>query len=140
MLLHPSRFRFWGLVAAAVTIGNWASTASAVLQVYDGFNYADTTSILGGNGGGGWSDTWTKPGNAAATEIATTPGSSYQTLPVVGNKVTLTGQQAAGIGNSSFTFRYLQFGLRRRRDDRLDQLYRPTHRHENGSRWPGRHG
>ncbi len=105
MLLLPLRIRYWRLVAVAITMGLWASSAQAVLQVYEGFDYPDTTSIVGGNGGGGWSDSWAKPGGGVSTETATTPGLTYQTVPVTGNKATLAGQQTTGAGNSSFNFR-----------------------------------
>jgi hypothetical protein len=110
VVLHSVKCRVVVMLVVAAIVGSWVPSASAVLQVYDGFTYSDNSSILGGNGGGGWNDTWTKTGNTASTEIATTPGSTYSTLPVLGNKATLTGQQAAGTGNSSFTFRTFTSG------------------------------
>ena len=77
-----------------------------MLQGYEGFDYPDATSIVGQTGGGGWSDAWAKNGNAGSTENATTPGLTYSTLPVAGNKATLAGVQAAtGSGSSAFVFR-----------------------------------
>jgi hypothetical protein len=97
--------KLMSLAAAIVSSAIWASSAVAELKVYEGFDYPDTTSIIGGNGGGGWSDVWAKTGNTASSETATSPGLTYQTIPATGNKLTLVGQQAAGTGNSSFSFR-----------------------------------
>lgn len=103
-----SKTRSLYLVVAAMSLAILSSTASAQLKVYEGFDYPNATSIVGGNGGGGWSDVWAKTGNSASSETATTPGFTYQTLPATGNKLTLVGQQAAGTGNSSFSFRTFQ--------------------------------
>jgi hypothetical protein len=101
-----SKYQWIGAAVAALVVASWTSSASAVLQGYEGFNYPDTTSILTQTGGGGWTDAWTKNGNEASTEIATAPGLTYSTLPVVGNKATLTGATAlTGNGASSFVFR-----------------------------------
>jgi hypothetical protein len=86
----------------------WTSSARAALDVYEGFQYADGTSILGQTGGGGWSNAWNKNGNAGSTENATTPGLTYTGLPVMGNKASLAGQQlttASSTGSSAFVFR-----------------------------------
>ena len=107
MLIYPSqkslaRAAAWGAVLACC----WPSSASAALDVYEGFQYADGTSILNQNGGGGWSNAWTKTGNAGTTENATAPGLTYAGLPALGNKLTLAGQQTtSGSGSSSFVFR-----------------------------------
>jgi hypothetical protein len=86
----------------------WASSARAALDVYEGFQYTDATSIIGKTGGGGWSNAWNKNGNAGSTENATTPGLTYPSLPAQGNKASLAGQQlttASSTGSSAFVFR-----------------------------------
>ena len=107
VFLQFSKYQLLCATVAALAVAGWTSSASAVLQGYEGFNYADTTSILTQTGGGGWSDAWAKNGNAASTEIATAPGLIYSGLPAVGNKATLTGQTLTTTGNgaSSFVFR-----------------------------------
>jgi len=83
-------------------------SAIAVLQVYEGFNYADGTNIVGQNGGGGWANAWNATGTASTTETATTPGLTYPGLnsTLVNNKLSLAGQQTTGTsGNNAFIFR-----------------------------------
>ena len=92
----------------AILVCCWTSSASAALDVYEGFQYADATSIVGQTGGGGWSNAWNKNGNAGSTENATTSGLTYSGLPALGNKVTLAGVQnnaASSSGSSAFVFR-----------------------------------
>jgi hypothetical protein len=107
VLIHPSqkslaREAVWGALLACCAV----SSARAALDVYEGFQYADGTSILNQSGGGGWSNAWTKTGNAGTTENATAPGLTYMSLPALGNKLTLAGQQTtSGSGSSSFEFR-----------------------------------
>jgi len=93
---------------AVLAAAAYASSARAGLDVYEGFQYADGTIIVGQSGGGGWSNAWNKSGNAGSTENATTPGLTYSSLPVLGNKVSLAGQQlttASSTGSSAFVFR-----------------------------------
>jgi len=107
--MHPlrtalTRATAWGAILACCC----APTARAALDVYEGFQYADGTSIVGQTGGGGWSNAWNKSGNAGSTENATTPGLTYTGLPVTGNKLSLAGQQlttASSTGSSAFVFR-----------------------------------
>jgi hypothetical protein len=86
-----------------------ASSSLAALQVYEGFTYTDGTSILGQNGGGGWSNTWNATGSTTGTtENATTPGLTYAGLSASGNKLSLAGQQnATANGTDAFIFRSL---------------------------------
>src|SRR5688500_279138 len=95
-----------GLGAAAVASMAAVTPVQGALLAYEGFDYADTTSIRTLTGGSGWTGGWTNTGNA--TEIATQPGLTYQNLSVTGNKVTLNGQQTTATnGNSAFIFRDL---------------------------------
>jgi len=92
----------------------WTSRANAVLQVYDGFQYPDGTSIVGQTGGGGWNNAWNATGNASTTENATTPGLTYPGLSttLVNNKLSLAGQQTtATTGNNAFVFRSVASAL-----------------------------
>lgn len=56
----------------------------AALIVYDGFNYTAAAPVTG-NGGTGWSGSW------SGNNTVTSPGYSYSTLPVEGNRVTTSG-------------------------------------------------
>ncbi len=93
-----------GLGAAAVASAAAVAPVQGGLLAYEGFDYTDGTSIRTQTGGTGWGAgaAWTNTG--AATEIATTPGLTYQGLVVQGNKVTLTAQQnnTGANGNSAF--------------------------------------
>jgi hypothetical protein len=108
--MHPLRFPVLRAAAVAVLLACcWASSSLAALQVYEGFTYADGTSILGQNGGGGWSNTWNAAGSTTGiTANATTPGLIYPSLPASGNKLSLAGQQnATANGTDAFIFRSL---------------------------------
>src|SRR5262249_19703456 len=85
----------------------WAASARAALDVYEGFQYTDGTSIVGQSGGGGWSNNWNATGTiTGSTENATTTGLTYTGLPALGNKLTITGQQTtSGNANNAFIFR-----------------------------------
>jgi Dockerin type I domain len=91
----------------ALIVCCWAASASAALQVYEGFQYADGTSIVGQNGGGGWSNSWNATGTITGSTLnATAPGLTYPNLPALGNKLTIAGQQTAtGNANNGFLFR-----------------------------------
>jgi hypothetical protein len=100
------RYSVSRVVAAACIAGCWTASAPAVLQVYEGFQYADGTSILSQTGGGGWSNAWNPAAITGATTNATTPGLTYSGLPALGNKLTLAGQQTtSGNANNAFVFR-----------------------------------
>src|SRR3954471_21226148 len=108
--MHPLRFPVLRTAAVAVLLACcWASSSLAALQVYEGFTYSDGTSIVGQNGGGGWSNTWNATGSTTGiTANATTPGLSYPVLPASGNKLSLAGQQnATANGTDAFLFRNL---------------------------------
>jgi hypothetical protein len=112
VLLQPLQFTFIRTAVAAVLLAiALQSSALAVLQVYEGFQYADTTTILGQNGGGGWSTSWTAGGTiTGSTENATTPGLTYSTLPALGNKLTIAGQQTTNNNNANNAFLFRNFG------------------------------
>src|SRR3954454_9538923 len=108
--MHPLRFPVVRTAAAAVVLACcWVSASSAALQVYEGFTYTDGTSILGQNGGGGWSNSWNATGSTTGiTANATTPGLTYPGLSASGNKLSLAGQQnATATGTDAFIFRSL---------------------------------
>ena len=78
----------------------------AALIVYDGFNYTANQGIEGQGGGTGWGGAvWYDNSNNGINNNATSPGFSYSTLPVQGNKVT-----TAGGNNGSFRYLGLQAG------------------------------
>jgi hypothetical protein len=108
VLIHPShvllaRAAAWGALLACC----WDLSARAALDVYEGFQYTDGTSIQNQSGGGGWSNSWNATGTiTGATLNATAPGLTYTGLPVLGNKLTLAGQQTtSGNANNGFLFR-----------------------------------
>jgi hypothetical protein len=110
VLIHDWRLRFSCIGAAALLISMLAAQRSfAVLQVYDGFTYADGTNIVGQNGGGGWSNAWNATGLTGTTNSATAPGLTYAGLSAMGNKLTLAGQQTTS-GNASNAFIFRNFG------------------------------
>lgn len=60
------------------------STSRAALIAYDGFNYTSGQPV-NGSGGTGWSGAW------SGNNTVSTPGYTYSTLPVAGNRVTTSG-------------------------------------------------
>jgi hypothetical protein len=103
------RFRLTGFAFAIATfsISIWSMNLSAALIIYEGFDYAVGTNVRTQTGGSGWSGAWTDTANANATETATSPGLTYGSLEVLGNKLTSTGQQnnASANGTSAFLLR-----------------------------------
>jgi hypothetical protein len=102
---RPAQSILRGALAAAAVSLALAVPAHADLRLYDGFDYAANSSIRTQGGGTGWlasgtNATWTNTG--AATETATSPGMTYGSLAVNGNKVELAGQQSTGNGNNAF--------------------------------------
>jgi hypothetical protein len=91
---------------AILLVGGWTSRSVAALQVYEGFQYADGTNIIGQTGGGGWSNAWNAGTVTGSTENATSPGLTYTGLPALGNKLSIAGQQtSSGNANNAFIFR-----------------------------------
>jgi hypothetical protein len=115
VLMHPlTRPLARAAACSALCACFWTATAKAVLQVYEGFPYTDGTSIVGQNGGAGWSNAWNATGNASTTENATAPGLTNPGLSttLVNNKLSLAGQQTtATTGNNAFIFRSVASGL-----------------------------
>ncbi len=92
------------VIAGFFTLLMYSTNIKAALIVYEGFDYPAATNLRTQTGGTGWSGAWTNTGSA--TETATSPGLTYTSLPVQGNKATLNGQQTTSTnGNSAFLLR-----------------------------------
>lgn len=87
------KYRLYVLRFAVVIalLGAGSMSAGAALMLYDGFGGTSGANIEGNGGGTGWGGALWYNNNAVANVGYTSPGLSYSSLQVSGNKATATG-------------------------------------------------
>jgi hypothetical protein len=102
----PTPSRLWLLAVAAVAaLAGSTLSARAALLAYEGFDYAADATVVGGNGGFGFSAAWLLNGGNANNSVIRSGSFSYtdqfgNTIASLGNRILVTGDGSADGDNT----------------------------------------